>query len=89
MRCRFCGCTQEDGCPAGCGWAAENLCTVCADFLRELDGYIEVCRRVTKGSLCRMFDQVGALFLAEPEPARGRARRATRATVARKAVGAP
>lgn len=29
--CRACGCTQEDGCPEGCGWAAEDLCTACVD----------------------------------------------------------
>ncbi|WP_287744301.1 hypothetical protein [Methylobacterium sp.] len=28
--CRDCGCTQEDACPGGCGWAADDLCTTCA-----------------------------------------------------------
>lgn len=28
--CRRCGCTQNDACPGGCGWAAEDLCTACA-----------------------------------------------------------
>lgn len=29
--CRVCGCTQHDGCECGCGWAADDLCTSCAD----------------------------------------------------------
>lgn len=29
--CRACGCTQQDGCAEGCGWAAEDLCTACVD----------------------------------------------------------
>jgi hypothetical protein len=32
MKCRVCDCTQERGCDVGCGWAAEGLCTVCADL---------------------------------------------------------
>lgn len=27
--CRRCGCTQNDACDEGCGWAAEDLCTAC------------------------------------------------------------
>lgn len=27
--CRRCGCTQERGCPVGCGWFSDNLCTAC------------------------------------------------------------
>jgi len=29
--CRECGCTDEDGCPEGCWWAEEGLCSACAD----------------------------------------------------------
>lgn len=29
--CRVCGCSQNDACDAGCGWAAEDLCTACVD----------------------------------------------------------
>ena len=28
--CRVCGCSQEDACPSGCGWAGPDLCTACA-----------------------------------------------------------
>lgn len=30
--CFVCGCTQEDGCDEGCGWAnvKQTLCTACA-----------------------------------------------------------
>ena len=27
--CRACGCSQNDACDEGCGWAAEDLCTAC------------------------------------------------------------
>lgn len=27
--CRVCGCSQNDACAEGCGWAAEDLCTAC------------------------------------------------------------
>lgn len=29
--CRSCGCTDEQGCPEGCYWAAPDLCSVCRD----------------------------------------------------------
>lgn len=27
--CRACGCSQNDACDDGCGWAADDLCTAC------------------------------------------------------------
>lgn len=27
--CRACGCSQNDACDEGCGWADEDLCTAC------------------------------------------------------------
>lgn len=27
--CRECGCTEQDACPEGCGWAEPDLCTAC------------------------------------------------------------
>lgn len=27
--CRECGCSQDDACPQGCGWAEADLCTAC------------------------------------------------------------
>lgn len=29
--CRVCGCSQNDACDVGCGWAAEDLCTACVE----------------------------------------------------------
>lgn len=29
--CRVCGCSQEDGCAIGCGWAEPDLCTACIE----------------------------------------------------------
>lgn len=29
--CYGCGCSHEDPCEDGCGWAAENLCTACEE----------------------------------------------------------
>jgi len=30
-QCRVCGCTQDDGCPLGCCWTEEDLCSACSD----------------------------------------------------------
>jgi hypothetical protein len=57
MKCRYCGCTYERGCPAGCEWVGNtDICTVCADFRDELVEYTHACNRVTKASLARIFD---------------------------------
>lgn len=29
--CRVCGCSQNDACDEGCGWAAADLCTACVE----------------------------------------------------------
>ncbi len=29
QKCRVCGCTDEHGCPEGCFWVAEDLCSAC------------------------------------------------------------
>lgn len=29
--CRACGCSTDDPCEGGCGWAEEDLCTACAE----------------------------------------------------------
>jgi hypothetical protein len=75
QRCRFCGCTWEDGCPAGCAWAEVDLCSVCAAFLEELGVYIEGCRRVTKASLARMLDEITVPFMGPRLPIKRLARR--------------
>lgn len=39
--CCYCGCTDEDGCPGGCGWVEgteDTVCTACEDLALEL-GY--------------------------------------------------
>lgn len=28
--CRVCGCSENDACEEGCGWAEADLCTACA-----------------------------------------------------------
>lgn len=63
QRCRFCRCTEEDSCPAGCCWIEVDLCSVCADFLLRLEGYDLICRQVTKASLSRMLDEARSPFL--------------------------
>jgi hypothetical protein len=46
MRCVFCGCSDHDACPEGCGWArggARPVCTACqaiADAFAELTNRI-------------------------------------------------
>ncbi|MDP2729107.1 MAG: hypothetical protein Q8O55_01335 [Dehalococcoidales bacterium] len=29
--CRVCGCSEEDPCDGGCGWAEEDLCSACTE----------------------------------------------------------
>ena len=35
-KCRWCGCTEDNACVGGCGWAnrAQTLCTECTDIDR-------------------------------------------------------
>lgn len=33
--CMFCGCTDEEACPGGCSWVAQNVCSRCADIVHE------------------------------------------------------
>lgn len=28
--CRVCGCTDDEGCPEGCWWVADDRCSACA-----------------------------------------------------------
>lgn len=62
-RCRICGCTDARGCPEGCGWDEDDplpdwLCTVCAAFKRELEGYVLAASRVSAASLARLLKEV-------------------------------
>ena len=36
--CRWCGCTERDPCPEGCGWVnrEQTLCTSCREFDRQI-----------------------------------------------------
>ncbi|ACL57486.1 hypothetical protein [Methylobacterium nodulans] len=40
--CRDCGCTQEDACPGGCGWAGKDQCTACAAENAPAAGRLEL-----------------------------------------------
>lgn len=33
--CRVCGCTQYNGCPGGCFWVTEDLCSECVTLLYQ------------------------------------------------------
>lgn len=49
-RCRWCGCTERDPCPAGCAWYDRpgTLCTSCAPFdkqIRTEKGRQDIARR--------------------------------------------
>ncbi len=34
MECCTCGCTDDQACPDGCFWAAENVCSQCEYVVR-------------------------------------------------------
>ncbi len=50
--CRVCGCTDLDGCPEGCFWVEEDLCSECtpeALLLKLEDGIdTEILDRIEK-----------------------------------------
>lgn len=31
-KCRICGCTQFNGCPGGCYWITDDLCSHCLKY---------------------------------------------------------
>lgn len=37
-RCRWCGCTEDNPCEAGCGWASrrQTLCSACVELDRMI-----------------------------------------------------
>lgn len=37
-KCRVCGCTDDHACPGGCYWVEPDLCSVCAEKLKENRG---------------------------------------------------
>jgi len=47
MKCRICGCTELSGCPGVCGWAEDELCTICDAFIDELADTISVFTALT------------------------------------------
>lgn len=56
--CRVCGCSQLDACPAGCGWAEPNLCTVCAKVVKAVLIWMADVRRVSWPALRREVNRV-------------------------------
>jgi hypothetical protein len=73
MKCRFCGCTENDACPEGCSWAEPNLCSVCALFKKGLAEYYENARRSpSKALLGRILDEIRTPFMRLRQKAGGR-----------------
>ncbi len=36
--CRICGCTDDFGCPGGCYWVEDDLCSACVDKAYGING---------------------------------------------------
>lgn len=53
IRCRVCGCTAADACPAGCSWVEDDLCSVCATAAEAIADWIGDARRVNWAALKR------------------------------------
>ncbi len=53
VRCRVCGCTEEDACSPPCGWAEDDLCTTCATAAEALAKWMEEARRPNRAALER------------------------------------
>jgi hypothetical protein len=62
MKCRICGCTDEDKCPGSCTRINDKLpgeiCSVCYGFKMMMAGYIERARRVSAESLARLLQEI-------------------------------
>ena len=58
-RCRVCGCTEADGCPEGCSWVDDDLCSICASAAEAIAAWIYGARRANKTALWR--EAVGKL----------------------------
>lgn len=58
QRCHVCSCTQEMGCPVGCGWATPNLCTTCAELRRALDEFRDAALRPSLAGIVRLWKEV-------------------------------
>lgn len=58
QRCRICGCTWDDACPAACSWYEISLCSVCAELRQALDAFVNSARRVTLAGVKRLYQEV-------------------------------
>lgn len=54
-KCRVCGCSRYDRCPAGCTWEPNQdpVCTNCRKMLRELKRWMLSARKVKWAALQR------------------------------------
>jgi hypothetical protein len=81
MKCAICGCSENDACPEGCGWAETRLCTVCAELIDNIRDHIERARLTTRAGILRAFEIAQQLsrasVLSPPQPARRTTRRAS------------
>ena len=59
-RCRVCGCTEGDACPAGCGWVTgeDDLCTTCHEAAQALSVWLNGARRVNWAGLRREAEKI-------------------------------
>jgi len=53
IRCRVCGCTENDACPAGCSWYDLDLCTVCRAVVVAIAEWTDAARHVNRAALWR------------------------------------
>lgn len=85
MACVVCGCTQERGCPGGCGWVSLRvltelncdgpLCTICAEMVRNLARYGDDVHRFRLAPLMRAVKAAGIWSAADARAFVQRAKR--------------
>lgn len=78
MACVVCGCTQERGCPGGCGWVSLRelvrlncegpLCTICGEMVARLAVYSMDAYRFRLAPLLRAAKAVDVVPLAGRKP---------------------
>jgi len=77
MRCRVCGCTEENACNPPCGWAFANLCTNCSSVASAIAEWMDSAVRANFTGLIREARAIFAdeALIASPPPKRRKAKR--------------
>ena len=58
MRCKICGCTEQDPCNPPCAWDTPGVCTTCATAAEALADWLREAVRPKKAALWREAEEI-------------------------------